>query len=148
MTPKLAKATRHERRNLARDFKKLYKAFVAKYAAYTPRYVASKNPLKFRGARIDLARLQRITNVLSRDLELQNNPFGTGLLEIGDGSGTQVFRPQVQDTGAKVFCFWKRQNQLRWYIFVDASGRIDFISSSYFGKIDDTTILEPSMFYE
>jgi hypothetical protein len=67
---------------------------------------------------------------------------------ILDGTGTPIFRPTDPEHRAKMFCYWKKENQIRWYIAVDARGYIDFVSPVYHGKLDDSTALRLTGFYE
>lgn len=66
---------------------------------------------------------------------------------IGDGSGTVIFKPTRRTPRSKTYCFWKKAQQWRWYIIVDVSGRILFVSVVYPGKLDDTRVLPSTAFY-
>jgi DDE superfamily endonuclease len=67
---------------------------------------------------------------------------------ILDGTGTAIYQPSNNEDAAKMYCYWKQEDQMRWYIAVDASGYIVFVSSVYHGKHDDSSALTNTGFYE
>lgn len=70
------------------------------------------------------------------------------LLLILDGTGTTIFEPKSTACKALMYCYWKKEYQLRWYIATDAIGRILFVSTVYSGKTDDVKALEMTGFYQ
>lgn len=94
--------------------------------------------------------LSRINQAMAKMRQCDNTPaiVKQSAMLILDGSGTVVRKPGDASKGAKAWCFWKKENQLRWYVAVDATGYIHFVSPVYWGKIDDTSALTFTGFYE
>jgi hypothetical protein len=78
-------------------------------------------------------------------LQIDNAPGHTG-----KDNSTEIERAVNEDgvLAAKMYCFWKQEDQIRWYIAVDALGHIVFVSTVYSGKLDDSTALINTGFYE
>jgi hypothetical protein len=101
----------------------------------------------WKGQRPDMS---RALTAMGKMHELDNTPalVKQSVMLILDGSGTVVNKPQDAAKSAKAWCFWKKENQLRWYVAVDAAGFIYFVSPVYWGKVDDTCALIHTGFYE
>ena len=102
----------------------------------------------FTDQRIAMEALWKATRVLGKDPQFKNNPFVKGLLLILDGSGTQVYEPTAHHEHTRVYCYWKKKCQVRWYIVTDAYGKILFVSAVYEGKKGDTVALDETHSYE
>jgi len=66
---------------------------------------------------------------------------------VADGSGTSAMKPVHPSEAMLMYCYWKDEYQIRWFIIVDMNGRIVFLSQPYPGKYDDAKILQKSGFY-
>ena len=81
------------------------------------------------------------------DRDQRARSFGDALIMVIDGSGTALYAPLATVAHMMSYCFWKAEFQTRWYVVVDMLGRILFVSSTYAGKIDDTTALDSTAFF-
>lgn len=99
------------------------------------------------GVAPDLLRAMKAMEGMHKD-EYAPAAIRESIMWILDGTGTSIFRPTDPDRKAKMYCYWKKEDQIRWYIAVDACGYIDFVSPIYNGKLDDATALLQTGFYE
>ena len=112
---------------------------------YVQRY--DNNQVIFGGTNPNLLSIYNASKHI-RDNNDKYDGFKNYLLYIIDGSGTQIYKPVDQRIAKANYCFWKSQSQLRWYVVTDCLGSILFVSGVYEGKLDDTTVLENTHFYE
>jgi hypothetical protein len=93
--------------------------------------------------------LSRANQAMAKMRACDNTPaiVKQTVMLILDGSGTLVRKPGDSAKGAKTWCFWKKEDQLRWHVAVDATGYNHFVSPIYWGKYDDTSALASTVFY-
>jgi DDE superfamily endonuclease len=103
--------------------------------------------VRWGGATPDLSRMLLAMKGMHADVHAPDS-IKTCVMLILDGTGTSIYSPTDPEDGAKMYCYWKQEDQMRWYIAVDAKGHIDFVSSVYNGKLDDSTALVDTGFYE
>lgn len=97
---------------------------------------------------IDIHDLHKLTARLEDDKKLNGADFKNTIVLLVDGSGTAIYTPVSHTEHTMFYCYWKKQQQTRWYIVTDLCGRILFVSAPYEGKLDDTKALDVTGFYK
>jgi hypothetical protein len=58
-----------------------------------------------------------------------------------DGSGTVIFRPVDPEIAKRSWCHWKHEYMIRWWVLVDLTGRIQYVSNTFNGRVSDEEAL-------
>lgn len=148
------------RLNFGRTMKEMTKKLIIALKDFLPAFVTAASDAgdethvglvsaRFGGRPFDVDRTWRSMAVMDADEdENARQQFQEYLVLVVDGSGTVIYEPNQTLTRLQHFCYWKEEYQIRWYVVVDMHGHIVFLSSTYVGKLDDSSALKHTGFYE
>ena len=143
----VASSSKRTRRTHFNEFFTVCDAIYEYLCDFVPGHYLDDNGPRLAGRSVDIHDLHMTTASLGKDDAFNNNIFKNAALIILDGSGTEVLAPADHLTHTELYCHWKGRTMYRWYIVVDAGGKLLYLSNVYPGKIDDNTVLEKTFFY-
>lgn len=148
---KLAQALGESPKTLQSAMDTMSRHMIDALYSFMPEYVAETNGVKELVGPNTSNQLQRLDAAMGK-MRQDSDPIARDLfcqfaLLVVDGTGTVVRASTDLFARRNSFCSWKHEYQLRWFVVVDMTGCILFVSDLYPGKVDDTKALDCADFY-